>query len=99
MYDYPKTKRHCPGIWDSAFAFISCIDKIQGLESCIELCASLELCNLLGSNSDFLLCCRVDSLTSRTLVNRESSETYESNLVICRESLLDSVESSIKCLL
>ncbi len=69
------------------------------VQSLCQLSTSLELSNLLGSNLDFLAACRVDTLTSRTLVNAKCSKTNKSNLVTCNECILNSGYSCVECFL
>ena len=69
------------------------------LESISELSTWLELCNLLSSNTDLLLCQRIDTLTSWALVYTECTKANESNLVTSNECVLNSCYSSVKSLL
>ena len=69
------------------------------LECVCEVSTSLKLGNLLGSNLDLLLCCRVDTLTSGALANTESTETNEGNLVTCYESILNGCNRCVKSFL
>ena len=69
------------------------------VQSVSELSTSLELSNLLGSDLNLSLCCGVDTLASGALVNGESTEANESNLITSNQSVLDGSHSSVKSLL
>ena len=70
-----------------------------GLDCISELSTSLELCHLLGSNLNLLLCSGVDTLTSGALIYAECTKTNESNLVTCYESVLNSCDCGFQSLL
>jgi hypothetical protein len=72
---------------------------VQLVDSIAEFSASLELGNLLCSDSNLLLGSRIDALTSGLLSNSESTETNELDLVTLYESVLDSCYSSVQSLL
>lgn len=55
------------GIPQKRYALIL-VKKVANLHNSVsQFCTSLEFNNLLGSDSDRLLCCRIDALTLRTL--------------------------------
>ena len=69
------------------------------LECISKLSTWLKLGNLLGSNRNLLLCCRIDALTSRALVYAECTEANQRNLLTSHESILNSCYCSVKSLL
>lgn len=79
-----------PLIWCSLFADSS-VYRIS------QLCASLELGNLLGCNLYLLLCCGVDALMSRTLIDCECTEAYKLYFVTCYECAFDGLCSCVQC--
>ena len=69
------------------------------LYSLSEFSTSLELSNLLSSDSDLLLGSRVDTLTSRLLLYCECTEANELNLITSLQSTLNSFYCGIESLL
>lgn len=58
------------------------------VESVSQFGTGLELCHFLGGNLYLFLRCRVDTLTSRTLVYAERTKANKGNLVTGNKSFL-----------
>ena len=77
---------------------VSSLNKKFDLESISKLSAWLELSDLLGSNLNLLLCCRIDTLTSGALVNAECTKTNKRYLLTSNESVLNRSDCCVKSL-